>query len=173
MEISHLLGAERPTHRRGGPSQDPPCFVFIDVFLIFRARPRFRPWYVSPLGTLLTGRDRGPLPNDPIGVRPFPTCCWCRFRSMRANIIGPAHPDRVIRRRQQQLEECPGSLVFGRGSVALRTLHDDGPFGRANAPPPYSAALLQHQFKNWELIDVAIQGNFHLTGAWLVSSTKK
>ena len=106
-----------------------------------------------------------PLPNDPIGVRPFPACSWCRFRPMRASIMGPAHPDRLIRRRQQQLEECPGSFVFGSGSAAIRTLHDDGPFGRANAPPPYSAALLQHQFKNGELIDVAIQGNFHLIGA--------
>jgi hypothetical protein len=84
-----------------------------------------------------------------------------------------AHPDRLIRRGQQQQEECPVSLVFGSGPAALRTHHDGSPFGRANAPPPYSAALLQHQFKNRELIDVAFQGNFHLIGAWLVSSTKR
>jgi hypothetical protein len=57
-----------------------------------------------------------------------------------------------IRRGQQQLEECPVSFVFGGGSAAFRTLHDDLPFGCAHAPPPSSAALLYGEFKDWKLI---------------------
>lgn len=63
-----------------------------------------------------------------------------------------AVPDRSIRRGQQKQEQCPVSLVFGSGSAAFRTLHDDRPFGCADAPPPCSAALPEGQFKNWKLI---------------------
>lgn len=54
-------------------------------------------------------RRRNGLSNDPVGLRPFPAWCGCRFRlwrcaritPMRANIVGPAHPDQLIRRGQQ------------------------------------------------------------------------
>jgi hypothetical protein len=38
-------------------------------------------------------------------------------------------------------------LVFGSGSVAFGTLHDGHPFDRANAPPPFPAALIQDYFE--------------------------
>jgi len=44
------------------------------------------------------------------------------------------------------------SFVFGSGSAALRTLHDDIAFGCAHAPPPFSAAFLQDHFKNKKLV---------------------
>jgi hypothetical protein len=31
-------------------------------------------------------------------------------------------------------------------------VHNDLPFGRAHAPPPYAAALFQEQFKNRKLL---------------------
>ena len=58
----------------------------------------------------------------------------------------------MIRSAEQHQEERPISLVFGRGSAVLRTLHNDLPFGRANAPPPYATALFQEQFKNRKLV---------------------
>ena len=54
----------------------------------------------------------------------------------------------MIRSAEQHQEERPISPVFGRGPAALRTVHNDLPFGRAHAPPPYAAALFQEQFKN-------------------------
>jgi hypothetical protein len=60
--------------------------------------------------------------------------------------------NQAIRRGQQQEEERPVSFVFGSGSAAFRTLHDDMPFGCADAPRQCSAALPQGQFKNWKLI---------------------
>ena len=59
---------------------------------------------------------------------------------------------RLIRSAEQHQEERPISLVFGSGSAAFRTVHDDLPFGRAQAPPPYAAALFQEPFKNRKLI---------------------
>jgi hypothetical protein len=47
------------------------------------------------------------------------------------------------------------SFVFGSGSAAFRTLHDDSPLGCAHAPPPCSATLLQGQFKNGKLIQAS------------------
>ena len=44
------------------------------------------------------------------------------------------------------------ALYLAAGSAAFRTLHDDRPFGCADAPPPCSAALRQGQFKNRKLI---------------------
>jgi hypothetical protein len=44
------------------------------------------------------------------------------------------------------------SLVFGSGSTAFRTVHNDLPFGRAQAPLPYAASLFQERFKNRKLI---------------------
>jgi hypothetical protein len=58
----------------------------------------------------------------------------------------------IERRGQQQEEERPVSFVFGSGSAAFRTLHDDSPFGCAHVPPPRSAALLQDLIKNWKSI---------------------
>jgi len=58
-------------------------------------------------------------------------------------------------RGQQQQKERPVGIVFGSGSAAFRTVHDDIPFGSADAPPPSSAALLQGQFKNWKLIQIS------------------
>ena len=59
---------------------------------------------------------------------------------------------RSIRRGQQKQEQCPVSLVFGGESAAFRTLHDNLPFGRAHAPPPGPASLLQDRFENRKLI---------------------
>jgi hypothetical protein len=53
---------------------------------------------------------------------------------------------------EQHQEERPISLVFGGGSTALRTEHNYLPFGGAQAPSPYAAALFQEQFKNREFI---------------------
>ena len=53
---------------------------------------------------------------------------------------------------EQHQEERPISLVFGSGSTALRTEHNYLPFGGAQAPSPYAAALFQEQFKNREFI---------------------
>ena len=58
----------------------------------------------------------------------------------------------MIRSAEQHQEECPISLVFGSGSAAFRTVHNDLPFRRAHAPPPYAAALFQERFKNRKLI---------------------
>jgi hypothetical protein len=58
-------------------------------------------------------------------------------------------------RRQQEQEECPDGFVFGSGSAAFRTLHDNIPFGSADAPPPSSAALPQGQFENWKRIQTS------------------
>jgi hypothetical protein len=60
--------------------------------------------------------------------------------------------NQAIRRGQQQEEERPVSFVFGSGSAAFRTLHDDIPFGCAHAPPPCSPAFLQELFKNLKLV---------------------
>jgi hypothetical protein len=76
----------------------------------------------------------------------------------------------LIRSAEQHQEECPISLVFGSGSAAFRTLHDDIAFGRANAPPPSSAALPQDHVKNWKLIDIPIQWNFHLSASFEVGA---
>jgi hypothetical protein len=66
--------------------------------------------------------------------------------------VGIAQPGRPIRRAQQQQKERPVSLVFGSGPAAFRTLHDNLPFGRAHAPPPGPASLLQDRFENRKLI---------------------
>jgi hypothetical protein len=63
-------------------------------------------------------------------------------RAIVTRAVEIAQPGRPIRRPQQQLEECPVSLVFGNGPAAFRTLHDNLPFGRAHAPPPDPASLL-------------------------------
>jgi hypothetical protein len=73
-------------------------------------------------------------------------------RAVVTPAVGMSQPGRPIRRPQQQLEECPVSLVFGSGSAAVRTLHDNLPFGRAHAPPPSPASFLQDHFKNRKLI---------------------
>ena len=78
------------------------------------------------------------------GVRPA--------RAVVTRAVGITQPGRPIRGPQQQQEECPVSLVFGSGSAAVRTLHDNLPFGRAHAPPPSPASLLQDHFKNRKLI---------------------
>jgi hypothetical protein len=78
------------------------------------------------------------------GVRPS--------RAVVIPAVGITQPGRPIRRPQQQQEECPVSLVFGSGSAPVRTLHDNLPFGRAHAPPPSPASLLQDHFKNRKLI---------------------
>ena len=72
---------------------------------------------------------------------------------------GITQPGRPIRRPQQQQEECPVSPVFGSGSAACRTLHDNLPFGRAHAPPPSPASLLQDHFKNRKLIGHCVRFN--------------
>ena len=59
---------------------------------------------------------------------------------------------RAIRSAEQHLEECPIRLVFGSESAVFRTTHNDLPFGRAKAPPPYTAALFQECFKDGKLI---------------------
>ena len=63
-----------------------------------------------------------------------------------------AQPDEPIWRSLQQQEECPVSLVIGRVSAAFRAPHDHIPCGRAHAPSPSSAALVQKQFKNRKFI---------------------
>ncbi len=73
-------------------------------------------------------------------------------RAIVTRAVELAQPGRPIRRPQQQLEECPVSPVFGSGSAAFRTLHDNLPFGRAHAPPPGPASLLQDHFKNRKLV---------------------
>ena len=45
-----------------------------------------------------------------------------------------------------------GGTGKGGGSTALRTEHNYLPFGGAQAPSPYAAALFQEQFKNREFI---------------------
>jgi hypothetical protein len=57
-----------------------------------------------------------------------------------------------MRSAEQHQQERPISLVSGSGSAAFRPVHDDLPFGRAQAPPPYAAALFQEPFKNRKLI---------------------
>ena len=57
-----------------------------------------------------------------------------------------------MRSAEQHQEERPISLVPGSGSATFRPVHDDVPFGRAQAPPPYAAALFQERFKNRKLI---------------------
>jgi hypothetical protein len=71
-----------------------------------------------------------------------------------------------VRRPQQQQEECPVSLVFGRGSAAFRTPYHNLPFGRAHAPPPGPASLLQGHFENRKLIG---HGNRFKAGSISVS----
>jgi hypothetical protein len=66
--------------------------------------------------------------------------------------VGVTQAGRLIRSAEQHQEERPIGLVFGRGSAALLTVHNDLPFGRAHAPRPYAAALFQEQFKNRKLI---------------------
>ena len=62
-----------------------------------------------------------------------------------------AQSARSIRRGEQQQEECPVSFVIGRGSATFRALHDHIPFGRTDAPLPFSTAHLQGYFKDWKL----------------------
>jgi hypothetical protein len=69
-----------------------------------------------------------------------------------ARTVEITQPGRSVRRPQQQQEECPVSPVFGGGPAAFRTLHDNLPFGRAHAPPPSPASLLQDHFKNRKLV---------------------
>jgi len=69
-----------------------------------------------------------------------------------AKAVAVTQAGRLIRSAEQHQEERPISLVFGSGSAAFRTVHDDLPFGRAQAPPPYPAALFQEPFKNRKLI---------------------
>ncbi len=64
----------------------------------------------------------------------------------------PAELARSVGRGQEQKEERPVSFVLGSGSAAFRTLHDDIPFGCANAPPPFPAAFPRYHFKNSKLI---------------------
>ena len=78
------------------------------------------------------------------GVRPA--------RAVVTAAVGITQPGRPIRRPQQQQEECPVSLVFGSGSAPVRTLRNNLPFGRAHAPPPSPASLLQDHFKNRKLV---------------------
>jgi nitroreductase len=51
-------------------------------------------------------------------------------------------------------------------------LHDDGPFGCANVPPPSPAAFLHGHFKKRKLIDIAVQENFP-TQTLVVPNTKR
>jgi hypothetical protein len=46
----------------------------------------------------------------------------------------------------------PYSLVVGGVSAAFQAPHDHIPCGRAHAPSPSSAALIQKHFKNWKLM---------------------
>ena len=73
-------------------------------------------------------------------------------RTVVACTVAVTQARRLIRSAEQHQEECPISLVFGSGSSAFRTAHNDLPFGRAHAPPPYTAALFQERFKNRKLI---------------------
>jgi hypothetical protein len=76
----------------------------------------------------------------------------CPTRAIVVRAVEITQPGRPIRRPQQQQEECPVSPVFGSGSAAFRTLHGNLAFGRAHAPPPGPASLLQDHFKNRKLV---------------------
>ena len=80
-------------------------------------------------------------------------------RAIVTRAVGITQPGRPIRRPQQQQEECPVSPVSGSGSAACRTLHDNLPFGRAYAPPPSPASLLQDHFKDRKLIGHCVRFN--------------
>jgi hypothetical protein len=58
----------------------------------------------------------------------------------------------VIRSGLQHQEERSIGFVSGGGSAAFRAQHDDTPFGRANAPPVFATALVQHDLKDGKLI---------------------
>lgn len=73
-------------------------------------------------------------------------------RTAEGRALCIAQPDQPIVRSLQQQEECPVSLVVGGVSAAFRAPHDDIPGGRAHAPSPSSAALVQKRFKNWKFI---------------------
>ena len=66
--------------------------------------------------------------------------------------VAVVQTSRAIRSAEQHLEECPIRFVFGSESAVFRTMHNDLPFGRAKAPPPYTAALFQECFKDGKLI---------------------
>jgi hypothetical protein len=102
----------------------------------------------SPSGIAIDSREPGGLVR---GAGPA--------RVLVTRATGIAQPGRPIRRPQQQQEECPVSPVFGGGSAACRTLHDNLPFGRAYAPPPSPASLLQDHFKDRKLIGHCVRFN--------------
>ena len=79
-------------------------------------------------------------------------------------------PGRLVRRGEKQQKQCPFSVIFGRGSAAFGTAHDDAPVCRAHSPPPsFSTAPLQDHLKDWELIRHSYWSRLTSFPEWLSS----
>jgi hypothetical protein len=50
------------------------------------------------------------------------------------------------------MKSALSALYLAAGPTGFSTVHNDLPFGRAHAPPPYAAALFQEWFKNRKLM---------------------